>query len=69
MKKVLRYCVELEHYDKQPDSHQQVMDEVKGMLDEACEIIDEVTVQGVLHRNTAAKRKDPMGLWLWWRYD
>ena len=58
MKKVLRYCVELEHYDKQPDSHQQVMDEVKGMLDEACEIIDEVTVQGVLHRNTAAKRKD-----------
>lgn len=60
MKKVLRYCVELEHYDKQPDSHEQVMDEVKGMLDEACEIIDEVTVQGVLHRNTAAKRKDRM---------
>ena len=28
------------------------------MLDEACEVIDEVTVQGVLHRNTAAKRKD-----------
>jgi hypothetical protein len=26
-------------------------------------------VQGVLHRNTAAKRKDPMGVWLWWRYD
>lgn len=24
----------------------------------ACEIIDEITVQGVLHRNTAAKRKD-----------
>ena len=34
MKKVLRYCVELEHYDKQPDSHQQVMDEIKPMLDE-----------------------------------
>lgn len=60
MKKVLRYCVELEHYEKQPESHQQVMDELKGMLDEACEIIDEITVQGVLHRNTAAKRKDRM---------
>lgn len=120
MKKVLQYCVELEHYEKQPESHQQVMDELKGMLDEAwgarcvadigcqicvgvyfaarlcsylmlsnqflsntypkkscigfclhqfglcppcgrvkaCEIIDEITVQGVLHRNTAAKRKD-----------
>ena len=72
--------------DKQPASHQEVMDEVKArgwlsspcrvlvgcvsndaircrnpsqdMLDEACEVIDEVTVQGVLHRNTAAKRKD-----------
>ncbi|CAK9106797.1 30S ribosomal protein S20 [Durusdinium trenchii] len=58
MKKVLRYCAELEFDDKQPDSFQQVMDEVKDMLDEACEIIDEVTVQGVLHKNTAAKHKD-----------
>mmetsp|Transcript_27421 Transcript_27421/g.64486 ORF Transcript_27421/g.64486 Transcript_27421/m.64486 type:complete len:305 (-) Transcript_27421:62-976(-) len=60
MKKVLRYTVELEYGDKQPASHQEVMDEVKDMLDEACEVIDEVTVQGVLHRNTAAKRKDRM---------
>mmetsp|Transcript_12808 Transcript_12808/g.30436 ORF Transcript_12808/g.30436 Transcript_12808/m.30436 type:complete len:269 (-) Transcript_12808:35-841(-) len=58
MKKVLRYVVELEYGDKEPASHQEVMDEVKDMLDEACETIDEVTVQGVLHRNTAAKRKD-----------
>ena len=36
------------------------------MLDEACEIIDEVTVQGVLHRNTAAKRKD--GYYCHYRY-
>lgn len=35
MKKVLRYCAELEFDDKQPDSFQQVMDEVKDMLDEA----------------------------------
>jgi len=60
MKKVLRYTVELIYGDKQPASHQEVMDEVKEMLDEACEVIDEVTVQGVLHRNTAAKRKDRM---------
>eukprot|EP00439_Symbiodinium_sp_Y106_P038143 s2047_g4.t1 len=43
MKKVLRYTVELEYGDKQPASHQEVMDEVKDMLDEACEVIDEVT--------------------------
>ena len=28
------------------------------MLDEACEIIDEVTVQGVVHRTKSAKLKD-----------
>ncbi|CAE7241814.1 rpsT [Symbiodinium pilosum] len=58
MKKVLRYSVELEFGSRQPASHQEVLDEVKEMLDEACETIDEVTVQGVMHRNAAAKQKN-----------
>jgi len=60
MKKVLRFGYSLQQGDWQPKSHQEVMDKCKNMLDEACEVIDEVTVQGVLHRNTAAKRKDRM---------
>ncbi|CAE7467528.1 rpsT [Symbiodinium natans] len=60
MKKVLRYGNELEYGDLQPASHDEVMEDVKEMMDEACEIIDEVTVQGVIHRNAAAKRKDRM---------
>mmetsp|Transcript_32872 Transcript_32872/g.76015 ORF Transcript_32872/g.76015 Transcript_32872/m.76015 type:complete len:295 (+) Transcript_32872:57-941(+) len=60
MKKVLRFGYSLQQGDWQPKSHQEVMDKCKAMLDEACEVIDEVTVQGVLHRNTAAKRKDRM---------
>eukprot|EP00435_Cladocopium_sp_Y103_P073450 s462_g43.t1 len=55
MKKVLRYCVELEHYDKQPESHQQVMDEIKGMLDEACEIIDEDRMFRAILRGSVKK--------------
>lgn len=60
MKKVLRYTVELEFGDLKPASVQEVMSEIKPLLDEACLTIDEVCVQGVLHRNTAARRKDRM---------
>mmetsp|Transcript_138743 Transcript_138743/g.386907 ORF Transcript_138743/g.386907 Transcript_138743/m.386907 type:complete len:158 (-) Transcript_138743:154-627(-) len=60
MKKVLRYTVELEFGDLQPDSFEAVMAEIKDQLDFACRTVDEVCVQGVIHRNTAARRKDRM---------
>ncbi|CAJ1348051.1 unnamed protein product [Effrenium voratum] len=61
MKQVLNYCVRLEFYDTPaPGSVEAVMRQVKPKLDEACEWIDIVTVQGVIHRNRAAKKKDRM---------
>jgi len=60
MKRVLRYTVELEYGELKPASHADVMSDIKEKLDEACVTIDEVCVQGVLHRNTAARRKDRM---------
>merc|ERR1719401_575663 len=60
MKKVLRYTVELEFGDLKPASAAEALDNVKDLLDEACMTIDEVCVQGVIHRNTAARRKDRM---------
>jgi hypothetical protein len=60
MKRVLTYCIELEFGDLAPKSLDEVMGTIKSQLDEACEVVDEVCVQGVIHRNTAARRKDRM---------
>jgi len=60
MKRVLTYCIDLEFGDDTPASLDAVWGDVKDLLDEACEIVDEVCVQGVIHRNTAARRKDRM---------
>jgi len=60
MRKVLRYAAELEFGDSQPASLDEVMSNIKEQLDEACETIDFISVQGCLHRNIAARRKDRM---------
>merc|ERR1719401_2818947 len=60
IKERLRYTVDLEFGELKPASHEEVMSEIKERLDEACLTIDEVSTQGVIHRNTAARRKDRM---------
>lgn len=60
MKRVLRYCVDVEFGEVQPGSLAAVMDEIKAKLDDACLTVDEVCVQGVLNPETAARRKDRM---------
>lgn len=60
MKNVLRYAAELEFGDSQPASLDEVISPIKEQLDEACETIDWISVQGMLHRNIAARRKDRM---------
>lgn len=60
MKRVLRRAVEIAKGDWQPQSVDEVMSDIKGILDDACFTIDQVCVQGVLHRRTAARRKERM---------
>eukprot|EP00930_Biecheleria_cincta_P031002 TRINITY_DN21485_c0_g1_i1.p1 TRINITY_DN21485_c0_g1~~TRINITY_DN21485_c0_g1_i1.p1 ORF type:complete len:326 (+),score=51.06 TRINITY_DN21485_c0_g1_i1:58-978(+) len=60
MRKVIRYGAELEFGDSTPASLDEVMSNIKEQLDEACETIDFVSVQGCLHHNIAARRKDRM---------
>jgi len=60
LRNVIRYTVGLEFGDKQPSSKDEVMAEIKDKLDDACLTIDEVCVQGVLHRVDAAWAKDRM---------
>jgi len=58
MRAALKKVKEIQYGETKPSSLDEVMTELKPFLDNACLSIDEVCIQGILHRNTAARRKD-----------
>jgi len=62
MKKVIRYCKNIMDgiNEREFASMQEIIDGIQPYLDTAMITIDEVCVQGFIHRNYAARRKEKL---------